>query len=126
MGILAAQLHRDIVSPHHTYNNVDPAFGSFHHVEVGCIDFVSEEHTVPIIRAEVRSVVQMVNLGHHTNMTPNAGPSYAHELTVISEKMSAQKGSKKFFMINIKQSCMDKISSPLGHMCEQWNTASER
>jgi hypothetical protein len=42
--------------------NADPAFWCWHHMEVGCDANVSEEHTASIIRAEVRSAMEVDDL----------------------------------------------------------------
>jgi hypothetical protein len=42
-------------------SNVELVFGCLHHMEVGCVADVSEEHIAFIIRVEVRSVNQPKN-----------------------------------------------------------------
>jgi hypothetical protein len=49
---------------------VDPAFGCWHHVEVGCVTDISEDHSASIIRAEVRKVEKV-----HFHIGLNTAPS---------------------------------------------------
>jgi hypothetical protein len=37
--------------------NIYPDFGCLHHVKLGCVTEVSQEHTAPIIRAEIMSII---------------------------------------------------------------------